>query len=72
MAKPESRLSLEMGLQTQILAELKRLQGLKEKRSVQGRYRVLTKNLVHKRLTSGKLERLQRCLDRVRFVSKKP
>jgi hypothetical protein len=50
----------------QILEEERRLQVQFQQRSVQGRYRrALRKGLVHTKLTSGKLERLQRCLERL-------
>ncbi len=55
----------------QILEEEHRLQAQAQQRSVQGRYRraLTRKGLVHTKLTSGKLERLQRCLERLLVLS---
>lgn len=63
MSKVESIFSLEIQLRMAIQEEMRRLEAQRAQRSVQSRYRVLRGNLVHTRLTSGKLERLTRSLE---------
>jgi hypothetical protein len=71
MSKTESLSGVEIRLRMQILEEERRLQAQAQQRSVQGRYRrtLPRKGLVHTKLTSGKLERLQRCLERLLALS---